>query len=37
MMPRFLDMVGLDFFLVALRYTLMEQEFSRWSSRIASA
>ena len=26
MMPRFLDMVGLDFFLVALRYTLMEQE-----------
>src|SRR5579871_5392022 len=25
MMPRFLDMVGLDFFLVALRYTLMEQ------------
>ena len=26
MMPRFLDMVGPDFFLVALRYTLMEQE-----------
>ena len=26
MMPRFLDMVGLDFFLVALRYTLMEQD-----------
>jgi D-threo-aldose 1-dehydrogenase len=26
MMPRFLDMVGVDFFLVALRYTLMEQE-----------
>jgi D-threo-aldose 1-dehydrogenase len=26
MMPRFLDMVGLDFFLVAFRYTLMEQE-----------
>jgi D-threo-aldose 1-dehydrogenase len=26
MIPRFLDMVGLDFFLVALRYTLMEQE-----------
>ena len=26
MMPRFLDMVDLDFFLVALRYTLMEQE-----------
>jgi D-threo-aldose 1-dehydrogenase len=26
MMPRFLDTVGLDFFLVALRYTLMEQE-----------
>ena len=26
MMPRFLDSVGLDFFLVALRYTLMEQE-----------
>ncbi|MBV9288740.1 MAG: aldo/keto reductase, partial [Hyphomicrobiales bacterium] len=26
MMPRFLDAVGLDFFLVALRYTLMEQE-----------
>ena len=26
MMPRFLDAVGLDFFLVALRYTLMEQD-----------
>jgi D-threo-aldose 1-dehydrogenase len=26
MMPRFLDMVGVDFFLVALRYTLMVQE-----------
>jgi D-threo-aldose 1-dehydrogenase len=26
MMPRFLDAIGLDFFLVALRYTLMEQE-----------
>jgi D-threo-aldose 1-dehydrogenase len=26
MMPRFLDALGLDFFLVALRYTLMEQE-----------
>jgi D-threo-aldose 1-dehydrogenase len=26
MMPRFLDMVPLDFFLVALRYTLMEQD-----------
>jgi len=26
MMPRFLDSVGFDFFLVALRYTLMEQE-----------
>ena len=26
MMPRFLDMVGLDFFIVALRYTLMEQD-----------
>ena len=26
MMPRFLDMIGLDFFLVALRYTLMEQD-----------
>ena len=26
MMPRFLDAVPLDFFLVALRYTLMEQE-----------
>jgi D-threo-aldose 1-dehydrogenase len=26
MMPRFLDMLGLDFFLVALRYTLMEQD-----------
>jgi D-threo-aldose 1-dehydrogenase len=26
MMPRFLDMVGVDFFLVALRYTLMEQD-----------
>ena len=26
MMPRFLDAVGLDFFLVAMRYTLMEQE-----------
>jgi D-threo-aldose 1-dehydrogenase len=26
MMPRFLDMVGPDFFLVALRYTLMEQD-----------
>jgi D-threo-aldose 1-dehydrogenase len=26
MMPRFLDSVDLDFFLVALRYTLMEQE-----------
>ena len=29
MMPRFLDVIGLDFFLVALRYTLMEQEVSR--------
>ena len=26
MMPRFLDMLDLDFFLVALRYTLLEQE-----------
>ena len=26
MMPRFLDAVGLDFFLVALRYTLLEQD-----------
>lgn len=26
MMPRFLDMVDLDFFLVAMRYTLLEQE-----------
>ena len=26
MMPRFLDLVDIDFFLVALRYTLMEQE-----------
>lgn len=26
MMPRFLDALGLDFFLVALRYTLMEQD-----------
>ncbi len=26
MMPRFLDAIGLDFFLVALRYTLMEQD-----------
>ena len=26
MMPRFLDMIPLDFFLVALRYTLMEQD-----------
>lgn len=26
MMPRFLDQLDLDFFLVALRYTLMEQE-----------
>ena len=26
MMPRFLDMIGLDFFLVALRYTIMEQD-----------
>ena len=29
MMPRFLDMVNLDFFLVALRYTLMEQDVLR--------
>jgi D-threo-aldose 1-dehydrogenase len=26
MMPRFLDGLDLDFFLVALRYTLMEQD-----------
>ena len=26
MMPRFLDMLDIDFFLVALRYTLLEQE-----------
>ena len=26
MMPRFLDAIGLDFFLVALRYTIMEQD-----------
>ena len=26
MMPRFLDLVDIDFFLVALRYTLMEQD-----------
>jgi D-threo-aldose 1-dehydrogenase len=26
MMPRFLDMLDLDFFLVAMRYTLMEQD-----------
>jgi len=26
MMPRFLDLVDLDFFLVAMRYTLLEQE-----------
>ena len=29
MMPRFLDALGLDFFLVALRYTLMEQDVLR--------
>ena len=37
MMPRFLDMVDLDFFLVALRYTLMEQEVLETSCPIASA
>jgi D-threo-aldose 1-dehydrogenase len=26
MMPRFLDLIDLDFFLVAMRYTLLEQE-----------
>ena len=29
MMPRFLDAIGLDFFLVALRYTVMEQDVLR--------
>ena len=37
MMPRFLDMLDLDFFLVALRYTLLEQETLEANCPIASA